>query len=82
MSSLDKYFLDFPIPVQIIRLKEREGLIRARIKGAEKSIGQVLIFLDAHMEANAGWLVPILSEISGDRTRVILPVIDEINSKN
>ena len=80
-SSLDKYFHDFPIPVQIIRLEKREGLIRARIRGAEKAIGQILIFLDAHMEATAGWLVPILSEISQDRTRVILPVIDDINSK-
>ena len=33
------------------------------------------------MEATSGWLVPILSEISEDRTRVILPVIDNINSK-
>ena len=62
-------------------MKERQGLIRARIRGAEKSIGQVMIFLDAHMEATAGWLVPVLSEISKDRTRVILPVIDSINSK-
>ena len=62
-------------------MNKRKGLINARLKGAEESIGQVLIFLDAHMEVTSGWLPPILSEIAQDRTRVIVPVIDEINSK-
>ena len=62
-------------------MKSRQGLIRARLKGAKEAVGQVLVFLDAHMEATTGWLPPVLSEISQDRTRVILPVIDEINSK-
>ena len=62
-------------------MKQREGLIRARLKGVKEAVGQVLVFLDAHMEVATGWLVPILSEISHDRTRVILPVIDNINSE-
>ena len=69
------------MPARILRMKYRQGLIRARLKGAKEAVGQVLIFLDAHMEATAGWLPPVLSEISQDRTRVILPVIDEINSQ-
>ena len=80
-TPLDNYLNNFPVPARTIRMKERQGLIRARLKGAEEAIGQVLVFLDAHMEATSGWLTPILSEISEDRTRVILPVIDNINSK-
>ena len=62
-------------------MKQRQGLVRARLKGAQEAVGQVLVFLDAHMEATTGWLVPLLSEISLDRTRVILPVIDNIDSQ-
>ena len=59
-------------------MEERLGLIRARLTGAEQAIGSVLVFLDAHTEASPGWLPPILAEITTDRTRVIVPVIDDI----
>ena len=62
-------------------MKEREGLIRARLVGSNEATGQVLVFLDAHVEVTHGWLVPILAEISSDRTRVILPVVDEISAQ-
>ena len=70
-----------PINVRIVRMVERQGLIRARLKGSMEAAAQVLIFLDAHMEVTVGWLAPLLSEISKDRTRVVLPVIDNINSE-
>ena len=41
--------------VKIVRTKERSGLIRARIAGAEAATGDVVIFLDSHCEANEGW---------------------------
>ena len=27
----------------------------------------------------SGWLVPLLSDIASDRTRVVLPVIDDVD---
>ena len=41
--------------VRLVRTKERSGLIRAKIAGAKAAEGEVLIFLDSHCEANAGW---------------------------
>jgi len=41
--------------VKLVRSKQRLGLIRARMTGADAASGDVLIFLDAHCEANDVW---------------------------
>ncbi len=66
-----------------MRTSRREGLIRARMIGARAAgpDSSVLIFLDAHVEATSGWLVPLLSLIAGDRTRVALPVVDDLSDE-
>lgn len=38
--------------VKVINLPERSGLIVARLVGARKAKGEVLVFLDAHTEVN------------------------------
>ena len=48
--------------VKVIHEDRREGLIRTRIVGAKVAIGDVLIFLDSHVEANVNWLPPLLGE--------------------
>ena len=70
---------NLPVPVHIIRQQHREGLIRARLEGAKIAKGEVLTFLDAHIEASPGWLEPLLYEIKKDRTNVICPIIDVIS---
>ena len=50
---LDKTFPDGV--VKVVKLKERSGLIRAKIAGADAATGEVVIFLDAHCEVTPGW---------------------------
>ncbi|XP_031629385.1 polypeptide N-acetylgalactosaminyltransferase 13-like [Contarinia nasturtii] len=81
-QPLDDYVATLPANVKIIRTKKREGLIRARLIGANNAKGNILTFLDAHMECTEGWLQPILSRIANDRSVVVVPLIDAIISDN
>ena len=68
--------------VRIIRTTKREGLIRARLLGADVAKADVITFLDAHCEANEQWLEPLLERIKVDRTIVAVPVIDIIGASD
>lgn len=67
-GPLDKFIAKLPVPVKIIRSKERLGLIRARLRGAKAASGDTLTFLDSHIEVTRGWLEPLLAEIKNDRS--------------
>lgn len=47
MKQLDQYLAENFHNVKVVRLPERTGLIGARMAGARKATGQVLIFLDS-----------------------------------
>ncbi|TKC35342.1 hypothetical protein EI555_019850 [Monodon monoceros] len=80
-DNLDKYMSQFP-KVRILHLKERHGLIRARLAGAQNATGDVLTFLDSHVECNVGWLEPLLERVYLSRKKVACPVIEVINDKD
>uniref|UniRef100_A0A7E4V1U7 Polypeptide N-acetylgalactosaminyltransferase n=1 Tax=Panagrellus redivivus TaxID=6233 RepID=A0A7E4V1U7_PANRE len=78
-KPLNEYVKRLPIPVHIVHLSERSGLIRARLTGSNMAKGKVLLFLDAHVEVTEGWLPPLLDRVHGDRKRVVAPIIDVIS---
>ncbi|KAL3104758.1 hypothetical protein niasHT_030370 [Heterodera trifolii] len=48
-QPLDEYMAQFK-NVRVLRLEKREGLIRARLRGAAVAKGQVITYLDSHCE--------------------------------
>ncbi|NWI86733.1 GLT13 acetylgalactosaminyltransferase, partial [Pitta sordida] len=66
-GSLERYVKKLEVSTRIIRMEQRSGLIRARLRGAAASKGQVITFLDAHCECTLGWLEPLLARIKEDR---------------
>ncbi|KAJ9582078.1 hypothetical protein L9F63_003580, partial [Diploptera punctata] len=80
-SSVQAYITaNLTAKVVLHSTSRREGLIRARMFGAKKATGQVLVFLDSHVEVNVDWIQPLLTRISTLRSTIAVPIIDIINS--
>uniref|UniRef100_U5ERV4 Polypeptide N-acetylgalactosaminyltransferase n=1 Tax=Corethrella appendiculata TaxID=1370023 RepID=U5ERV4_9DIPT len=78
-ADLDNYLAENLPKVKVLHLPERSGLIRARSEGARIAIGDVLIFLDSHTEANVNWLPPLLEPIAENYRTCVCPFIDVID---
>ncbi|XP_062970095.1 polypeptide N-acetylgalactosaminyltransferase 15 isoform X3 [Cynocephalus volans] len=69
-SALSEYVAKLE-GVKLLRSNKRLGAIGARMLGATRAAGDVLVFMDAHCECHPGWLEPLLSRIAGDRSPVV-----------
>ncbi|XP_050673551.1 uncharacterized protein LOC126971342 isoform X3 [Leptidea sinapis] len=79
------YYIRTRLPpdlIKILRLPDRVGLTRARLAGARYAKGDVLLFLDAHCEAQHDWLRPLLQRIKDSPHAVVVPIIDVIEASN
>ena len=71
----------FPSKVKLKRLGTRNGLIKARLVGAELATGDVLMFLDSHCECGYDWVQPLLHRIKEEPKAFVVPIIDVIDDK-
>ncbi|GCC25845.1 hypothetical protein chiPu_0004256 [Chiloscyllium punctatum] len=79
-ERLEQYLKQWNGLVKVYRNERREGLIQARSIGAHKAtLGQVLIYLDAHCEVGPNWYAPLVAPIAANRTTCTVPLIDAIN---
>jgi len=64
--------------VRVIANAEREGLIRAKMKGVRIALAPVIVFLEAHCILNRGWLQPLLTRVKLDPKTLAMPALDVI----
>jgi len=67
--------------VKIIRHDERQGLIRSKTVGARASLGDLVIFLDAHVKPEKNWLGPLFRHTNINYKRVVVPLIPILNGE-
>lgn len=60
----------FGSKITLVENKGRQGLIKARSTGAKTATGDVILFLDSHMEVFNGWLPPLLGNTNNCWKRV------------
>lgn len=77
-EPLDRFVNQHLPKVKVLHLNERTGLIGARLAGARIASGDVLLFLDSHIEANVNWLPPLLEKIADNYKVCVCPFIDVI----
>lgn len=80
-AELEDHVLHLP-KVTLYRLQARRGLMKARMEGVWHAKGEIIVCLDSHVEVTPGWLEPLLFRISEDRTRLVVPSIDGIDTED
>ena len=67
--------------MKLVVNRQREGLIRSRIRAAMVATGDTLTFLDSHVEVNQNWIEPLMTKIMENPKMVVAPIIgnDEQN---
>lgn len=72
----DESFPDFKF--KIINLSTRQGLMKARVIGAEAATSEFIFFMEPHCEMTYNWLPPLIEPLLEDRRVVTVPIIDNI----
>lgn len=78
-EPFENYVSNYFPRLKLYRTYKRQGLIRSRLLGAMAASGDVLVFLDAHIECQKNWLEPLLDIINNIPSSVAIPTIDYIN---
>lgn len=66
------------ISIRVIRFPSRQGLIYAKMLGAQEAVGHVVMFFEPHCIVNKGWLPPLLHVLNQKRNSLVLPTLDYI----
>ncbi|XP_071096968.1 polypeptide N-acetylgalactosaminyltransferase 13-like [Haliotis cracherodii] len=82
-KPLDQYIADHfqDGKVKVVRMPERGGLIKGRLRGWQEAKGDVLVFLDSHMEVQVDWLPPLLNEIRKNNKTLAMSVLDKVDAR-
>ena len=66
--------------IVLLEMQRQTGLIYARAAGAKAATGDVLVFLDSHIETSPGWLEPLLAYASVSYRGFGIPIVPSIDA--
>mmetsp|Transcript_157550 Transcript_157550/g.505268 ORF Transcript_157550/g.505268 Transcript_157550/m.505268 type:complete len:302 (-) Transcript_157550:573-1478(-) len=67
--------------VKYHRNAERQGLIKAKVTGADLTKSPVIVFMEPHCIVNRFWLEPLLDRLHGAPKLIVVPVLDVLPEK-
>jgi polypeptide N-acetylgalactosaminyltransferase len=67
--------------VKLVEMDEQSGIIWCRLAGARVARGDILLFLDCHIEAGYNFLPPLLEPIARNYRTVTVPSLDIIDKQ-
>ncbi len=71
---LESSFPGHPL-IRYSRNPTREGLIRSKTTAARAATGDVIIYLDAHVKPEPGWMEPMIAPLRENYRRIVVPLI-------
>lgn len=79
-DPLKKYIEEhFPLmKFIIVNMKERVGLMRARVEGAKRAKSEFIFISEPHCEMTYNWLPPLLEPLLNNERIVTVPIIDNV----
>mmetsp|Transcript_19082 Transcript_19082/g.41133 ORF Transcript_19082/g.41133 Transcript_19082/m.41133 type:complete len:391 (-) Transcript_19082:6-1178(-) len=81
-DSMEKELKELSPKVKVIDIPERQGLIRAKMKGVEAAKGNVIVFMEGHCIVNRQWLQPLLRRVLENPRTLAMPALDTISQDN
>lgn len=81
-DSREKELKAISSKVKVLALKERHGLILAKMKGVDMAVGPVIVFMEAHCIVNRNWLQPLLERVRLNPKTLAMPALDQIPQDN
>lgn len=79
-QKLEKYIKLLP-KVRLVRSPTRNGVVGARMRAIKESRGDIFVVLDSHIEVQDQWLEPLIQRIVENRTHIVMPQVDGIDSE-
>eukprot|EP00406_Dinophysis_acuminata_P037026 CAMPEP_0179360442 /NCGR_PEP_ID=MMETSP0797-20121207/79980_1 /TAXON_ID=47934 /ORGANISM="Dinophysis acuminata, Strain DAEP01" /LENGTH=488 /DNA_ID=CAMNT_0021075799 /DNA_START=23 /DNA_END=1486 /DNA_ORIENTATION=- len=77
-NTYEKELKSISPKVTVVALPQREGLIRAKMKGVALARGPVIVFMEAHCIVNKDWLEPLLERVVLHPKVLAMPFLDVI----
>eukprot|EP00914_Ancora_sagittata_P032385 GHVO01065546.1.p1 GENE.GHVO01065546.1~~GHVO01065546.1.p1 ORF type:complete len:636 (+),score=78.71 GHVO01065546.1:182-1909(+) len=80
-SNYIEEYIHYIPKTRLVRNDKRKGIVGARMTGIRACEAPIFVILDSHIEANEGWLEPLVERIKDNPTHILMPSVDSINAR-